>query len=118
MSIESKVFELLSTKIELVSQKIEFGIIQDAVKSSQDAIKEFQIASSIISGARSKADVNLKKSISLANTFLSSVNQIKNTAKEFGINVPEEILREERFANATIISSQNLLRVLNQLESE
>ena len=89
MSIESKVFEKLFTadKIELASQKIELGIIQDAIKNSQDAIKEFQIASSIISNARSKAEINLKKSIALGNSFLSGVNEIKKTAKAFGIDV-------------------------------
>lgn len=120
MNTENKVFNKLfsSEKIELASEKYELGIIQDAVKSSQDAMKEFESGSGIISNARSKAEVNLKKAISLGNSFLNQVNEIKKVSKEFGIEIPQEIVREEKFANATILSATNLLKVLNQLERE
>jgi len=69
MQTEKLVFEKLfsADKVELESQRIELGIIQDAIQNSQDAIKEFQTASSIISNAKSKADVNLKESYNAYN---------------------------------------------------
>jgi hypothetical protein len=120
MNTQKKVFEKLfsSDKVELASDKYEFGIIQDAVKNSQDAIKEFQSGADIVFGARSKAEVNLKKAIALGNSFLNNLNEIKKVSKEFGIDLPAEIVREEKFANATISSAKSLLQTLNQLERE
>jgi len=115
MNIEKSVFNKLN-KVELASQKIELGIIQDAIKSSQDAMKEFQAGADIVYNARTKAEINLKKAISLGNSFIDNANEIKKVSNEFGIDVPVEIQREETFAIATINSAKSLLKFLNQLE--
>lgn len=120
MNTENKVFNKLfsSEKLELASEKFEFGVIQDAIKESQNAIKEFQSAASIVSSARSKAEPILKNTIALSNSFLNSLIETKKIAKELGIDLPNELLQEEKFANATISSAKSLLQNLNQLERE
>lgn len=120
MSTENKVFNKLfsSEKIELESQKFELGITQDAIKDILDARKEFQAGADIIYNARSKAETSLKKSIVLANTFFTRINEIKKISKELGIDVPSDILKEEDFGKATLSSATSLLKFLNQLERE
>jgi hypothetical protein len=118
MNTQKKVFNKLfsSDKVELSSKKFEFGVIQDAIKESQNAIKEFESASNIVFGARSKAEPILKNTIALSNSFLNSLIETKKIAKELGIDLPSELLQEEKFANATISSAKSLLQYLNQLE--
>lgn len=118
MNTEKQVFNSLfsSNKIDLASQKYELGVIEDSIKVSQNAIKEFESASGIIFSARSKAEPILKNSIALSNSFLNSLTETKKIAKELGIDLPSQLLQEEKFANATISSAKSLLQYLNQLE--
>ena len=101
MSIESKVFQALSTKVELESKKIEFALVDDIenyknqmLKSSQSAQAQMFLAEKEVSDYGKLAG-EVK---GYATLILQDIAQLETKTKEIGIDLPSNILQIKNIA--------------------
>jgi hypothetical protein len=110
----NKADEIQAKKVELAKHEVELGVIQDAIKIIDNADKSYNDAFLLISTARQKAIPIIKNSISEANKFKNQLVEIKKTAKELGIDLPQEYLKTEQRAGTLIGEAQDIIDWLNK----
>jgi len=101
-------------KTELTTQKVELGIVQDSIKIVDSAEKGFEGGFAEISNAKSKAIPVIKNAISNAEKFLTQFEETKKTAKELGIELPADYLKQETRAKFIIGESKDVIDWLNK----
>ena len=101
-------------KTELASQKIELGSIQDAIKIVDVAEKGFKDGFLEVSFARAKAMPIIKNAIANAEKFLTQFEQTKKTAKELGVDLPADYLKQEMRASTVIGEAKDIITWLNK----
>ena len=113
MSTEKLVFSQLF-KTELATQKVELGTIQDAIKIVDIAEKGFKDGFLEVSFARTKAIPMIKTAIANAEKFLNQFEQTKKAAKELGIDLPADYLKQEMRAATVIGEAEDIITWLNK----
>jgi hypothetical protein len=113
MTTKQLVFNQLF-KTELVSQKVELGIIQDAIKIVDVAEKGFNDGFLEVSFARTKAIPMIKTAIANAEKFLTQFEQTKKSAKELGVDLPADYLKQESRAAIVIAEAKDIITWLNK----
>jgi len=103
-----------ANEVKLAQHEVELGVIQDAIKIVDNADKSFNDAFLLVSSARQKAIPIIKNSITEANKFLNQLAEIKKTAKELGIDLPQEYLKTEQRAGTLIGEAQDIIDWLNK----
>lgn len=103
MNTENKVFNKLfsSEKVELESQKFEFALTDDIENNKKQMLKLSQSASSQMLKAESEVSGYGKIAGDVkgyATLVLQDIAQLKNKAKELGIDLPANILESEKMA--------------------
>jgi hypothetical protein len=104
----------LIEKSELKNQKVKLGTIQDAIKIVDIAEKEFEDGFLEVSFARSKAMPMIKTAIANAEKFLTQFEQTKKTAKELGVDLPADYLKQEMRASTVIGEAKDIITWLNK----
>jgi hypothetical protein len=106
--------KLFKEETQLAKHEVELGVIQDAIKSVDNAAKQFEDGFMVISTARQKAIPIIKNSITEANKFLKQLVEVKKTAKELGIELPQDYIKSEQRAGTIIGEAQDIIDWLNK----
>lgn len=119
MSTLNNVFKKLEhtdkvAKVNLESQRVELGIIQDAIKIIDIAEKGFKDGFLEVSFARTKAIPMIKTAIANAEKFLTQFEETKKAAKELGIDLPADYLKQEMRASTVIGEAKDIITWLNK----
>ena len=104
----------LSDKTELAKHEVELGVIQDEINNVASIVKKFNEGFLVISFARQKALPIIKNSIENANKFLTKFEQTKKTAKELGVDLPNEYLKLETQAGTIIGEGNDIITWINK----
>ena len=81
MSIENKVFQLLSTKVELESQKYDFGLIEDVRSQLDKAFQFTEIQSEIIA-----IENKIKKALPLYESVIKQTEDGVKKLQDLGVD--------------------------------
>lgn len=101
MSIESKVFEALSTKVQAESKKIEFALVDDIENYKNQMLKLSQSAQAQMFLAEREVSDYGKLAGEVkgyATLILQDIAQLETKTKEIGINLPSNILQIKNMA--------------------
>jgi hypothetical protein len=101
MSIESKVFEALSTKVQAESKKIEFALVDDIENYKNQMLKLSQSAQAQMFLAEREVSDYGKLAGEVkgyATLILQDIAQLETKTKEIGIDLPSNILQIKNMA--------------------
>lgn len=104
----------IGNKLFLGTQKVELGIVQDSIKIIDIAEKGFNSGFLEVSSARSKAIPMIKTAIASAEKFLTQFEESKKVAKELGIDLPADYLKQEQRASFIIGEAKDVINWLNK----
>ena len=116
MSIESKVFQALSTKVELESNKYEFATIGSIVQYRDQIANDFLSAQGIASSSRNSLENKLGSTKVKINSQLSSIEEAKQQVKDLGIDNPKELLDAETSAKNYLKKVEDALKIVVKLD--
>ena len=114
MNTLKTIYDKLGDKTELAKHEVELGVIQDEIKNVASIEKAFKEGFLVISFAREKALPILKNSIVNANKFLSKFEQVKKTAKELGVDLPQDYLKLEIQAGTIVGEAGDIITWINK----
>ena len=104
----------LNNKVELSAMDVKLGVIQDAIKIVDIAEKGFKEGFLEISFARTKAIPMIKTAIANAEKFLNQFEETKKIAKELGVDLPADYLKQEMRAGVVIGEAEDIITWLNK----
>ena len=117
MSIENKVFEILSTKVELESQKIELALTDDVKSADKKLTASYNEINKIKNTLLDNFKI-YKGSITQALNNASVANdlcvQLSKKSKEFGLEIPQEYVNIQKNAQVKHQELDKLFGAVNK----